>query len=92
MATADETLTPRRDPDVEARTQLVFLFIAGNESLNFSGADKQKLRQYVEEGGLIVGHADCSTAAFASSFKKLGSELFPTYEFRDLTGLADAMT
>jgi hypothetical protein len=61
------------------------LYIAGNQNLNFSKDDRAKLRQYVEQGGLILGHADCNSPAFTSSFMKLGQELFENrYEWRDL--------
>jgi hypothetical protein len=60
------------------------LYVAGNQVLNFSKEDKEKLRQYVEQGGLILGHADCNDGKFTNSFMKLGQELFKSYEWRDL--------
>ena len=33
---------------------------------------------------MIVGHADCNAINFSNSFTKLGQELFPAYEFRQL--------
>src|SRR5262249_10184258 len=35
------------------------LWISGKETLNFTAAEEAKLKQFVEQGGLIVGHADC---------------------------------
>jgi len=60
------------------------LYISGPAEPKFTDADKAKLRQYVEEGGLIAGNANCNKAAFKTWFLKLGKELFPKYEFRDL--------
>jgi len=60
------------------------MVIAGSEALNFSDDDVAKLRQFVEDGGMIVGNADCGSAAFSKSFAKLGSLMFPGYEFREL--------
>jgi hypothetical protein len=60
------------------------LYIAGDQQLRLSSEDKAKLKKYVEQGGLILGQADCGKADFARSFKQLGSELFPAYEFRAL--------
>jgi hypothetical protein len=60
------------------------LFISGNETLNMSAADKMVLRKFVEDGGLILGNADCGSANFSRSFEKLGHELFPAHEFRNL--------
>ncbi len=52
------------------------LYIAGNEALNFTPAEEAKLKQFVEEGGLILGHADCADPNFTKSFKALGLKLF----------------
>ena len=59
------------------------LYVAGSEALNFSDDDVVKLRTFVEEGGLILGNADCGSAKFARSFAALGAKLFNN-EFRDL--------
>jgi hypothetical protein len=59
------------------------LWISGREALNFSDEQQAKLKQFVEGGGLILGHADCASKAFSDSFKKLGSKLF-SYEFKEL--------
>ncbi len=60
------------------------LYIAGSQTLDFSDADKAKLQMFVEQGGLILGHADCGSRAFADSFRKLIQDLFPACEFREL--------
>lgn len=60
------------------------LYMSGDQDLRLSAADKQKLRSYVEQGGIILGQADCAKPEFAKSFKALGGELFPAYEFRVL--------
>lgn len=60
------------------------LYISGNEALRLSDEDKQTLRDYIEQGGLVFGHADCGSSAFATSFRQLGQELFADYEFRVL--------
>jgi hypothetical protein len=60
------------------------LYIAGNQPLVFTAAQEEKLRLFVQQGGLIVGNADCGHAGFVTTFKKLGAKLFPPYEFREL--------
>jgi hypothetical protein len=60
------------------------IFICGDKKLSFAQADKEKLRLFVQQGGMIVGNSDCNSMEFARSFRALGSELFPTYEFRKL--------
>ena len=62
------------------------LYLAGDQTLDFTDEQKAKLRTFVEEGGLIVGNADCGRTLFTRSFQKLGQELFKEggYEFRKL--------
>jgi hypothetical protein len=60
------------------------LFIAGNQPLNFSDEKVAKLKRFIEDGGLVIGNADCANKLFAEAFRKLGQKMFPTYEFRVL--------
>jgi hypothetical protein len=60
------------------------MYMSGNEAIKLSPADMEKLKEYVNEGGIIVGHADCDAVAFAASFRKLGSDLFPGQTFKEL--------
>lgn len=72
------------DGPAETLHDAPILYIAGDQPLNFSQADKDKLRLFVQQGGMIVGNADCDNAAFSKSFTQLGTELFPSYTFREL--------
>jgi hypothetical protein len=63
------------------------LYLSGNKALAFSDADREKLRQFIEGGGLILGNADCNSVAFKESFMQLGQKLFPAYQFRQLPHL-----
>ena len=60
------------------------LYVAGNQSLKFTPEEEEKLRQFCEEGGIILANADDSAVDFANSFRALGTKLFPEYEFREL--------
>ncbi|MFI5381698.1 MAG: DUF4159 domain-containing protein, partial [Tepidisphaerales bacterium] len=60
------------------------LWMSGRDEIQFNKEEVAKLRSFVEQGGLILGNADCSRKAFAESFRKLGQEMFPLYEFREL--------
>lgn len=60
------------------------LLISGSDELKFGEKDLEKLRKYVEAGGMIVGNSDCSNAKFNASFYKLGQQLFPQFEFGEL--------
>lgn len=68
----------------EALLEAPILYIAGNKPLAFTSQELTVLRQYVERGGLILGHADGGSQAFAASFRSLIKELFPNATARDL--------
>ncbi len=67
-----------------------FLYLAGNQALRLAPDQRQKLKQFCEQGGTILFNADCganttvSESPFTASVVALGRELFPAYEFRDL--------
>jgi hypothetical protein len=69
---------------MEILHQSPILYISGNQKLRFTAEQSDKLKRYVQEGGLIVANADCGSKAFAESFKQLGEKLFPDYAFRPL--------
>jgi hypothetical protein len=60
------------------------LYISGSQPLAFNDEEVKKLREFAEDGGLILGNADCANAGFTKSFIDLGKKLFPKYEFREL--------
>ena len=60
------------------------LYIAGGMPLSLTDADMDKLRQFVEQGGLIFCNADCNNKLFSDSVKKTFTKMFKRYEFREL--------
>jgi Domain of unknown function (DUF4159) len=65
-------------------TDAPMLYMAGNQVLNMTAGDVEKLRDYVNAGGIIIGHADASSTAFDVSFRKLGQAMFPGETFHEL--------
>jgi hypothetical protein len=59
------------------------LYLSGNLELKPSFEDSQKLKRFVEEGGMILGNSDCGKPAFAKSFEGLGMGMFGR-TFRDI--------
>ena len=47
------------------------LYISGKEALNFTPEEELKLKRYIEAGGMVFGNADCASAAFTASFKRI---------------------
>ena len=59
------------------------LYVEGRDAVVLDAAAKAKLKAFVEGGGMVVANADCGGTAFASSIRKLATEVTP-YEFRNL--------
>jgi hypothetical protein len=60
------------------------LYIASHEPPKFGPEDYDKLRQYVEAGGMIFTHADAGSPKFNAWAAELAHELFRKYEMADL--------
>jgi hypothetical protein len=66
-----------------------FLYFSGNTELSLKPEQVDKLRLFVQHGGMILFNSDCGSAEgpqnpFVASVGKLGKQMFPDYEFRDL--------
>jgi hypothetical protein len=64
-----------------------FLYVSGNQALRLAKDEKEKLKQFCQQGGMILFNADCGGGVqgpFVASVVALGRDLFPDYEFRDL--------
>ncbi len=60
------------------------LYIASDRPVKFTPEQREKLKTYVEQGGLILAVNEGSEDAFARSFASLAVDMFPQYQFRDL--------
>lgn len=61
------------------------LYVAGSKPpATLSADDRAKLKRFVEEGGLVFATSDQSSRAFSDWVRKLGVELFPDREWREL--------
>jgi hypothetical protein len=73
---------------VEDLMQAPILYFNGHEMPEFSGAAKQVIRDYVEQGGFLFAEACCGRKAFDQGFRALVAELFPGKE-QELHPLAE---
>ena len=67
------------------------LYLSGSQELEVSDVDAQKLKTFVQEGGMILGNADCGHDEFAKSFQELGRRMFGA-SFRRLPPAHPAFT
>lgn len=54
----------------ETLRDLPFLWIHGRTDFQFDPAQRKVLREYVENGGIILGSAVCGSQAFADAFRR----------------------
>ncbi|HEV2294958.1 MAG TPA: DUF4159 domain-containing protein [Tepidisphaeraceae bacterium] len=60
------------------------LFLAGKDPWTPNDEGAAKIKQFIERGGLLLVNADCMGKGFVASMRKLGVDMFPGYEFREL--------
>ncbi len=72
------------DAPVDFLLKVPILWISGHEALKLTPEQKEKLKQYVERGGTILGEACCSKKAFDQSFRELVKELWPDNDLNPL--------
>ena len=72
------------DSSLEDLLDAQILYLAGNQELKFKPEHEANLKQFVEQGGLILANADGAASNFAASFKAMGKRMFPAYEFAPL--------
>lgn len=65
---------------VASLAQAPVLYITGQDALDLTDAEIALLKEYVEQGGFILGVAGCQSARFEESFRELTPRLFPPGE------------
>jgi hypothetical protein len=61
--------------------QAPVIFLNGHKAPVFSHQARQKLRDYVEQGGFIFADACCGRAEFDAGFRELMKQVFPEPEY-----------
>ena len=82
QAVAWQTLSP--ESPIEDWLAAPILHITGRGPLRMLAASVPKLREYVEQGGLILFDAEGADAAFTESVRRLLPDLFPGAAFEPL--------
>jgi len=65
---------------VEDMLQAPIAYFNGHEAPTFSAAGEARLREYVEQGGVIVAEACCGRREFDAGFRAMMLRLFPDSE------------
>jgi hypothetical protein len=66
---------------VDDLLQAPIAYISGHEHPAFSDAEKRSLREYILNGGLILGEACCGRKAFDQGFRTLIKQVLPEPEY-----------
>jgi hypothetical protein len=67
---------------LEDLMQTPVLYLSGRDGLQLQPAQKQLLKQYVDQGGFIFAEACCQGGGFDRDFRQLMEELFPDSPLR----------
>jgi len=67
------------------------LYMSGSDALDLTGEDAKRLKLFIQQGGMVLGNADCGKEDFSKSFKALGRSLFGA-SFRELPPQHPAFT
>jgi hypothetical protein len=65
-------------------TDSPILYMAGDKPPALSEDDKQKIKSYIENGGMLLTQADGGETDFSQFVEDLGKQLFPQYHWIDL--------
>lgn len=72
------------DASTERFRDSPLLYVASDKAINLSPEQKATVRDYVQQGGMLICANDGPRPEFSQSIEALGTELFPGYTFRDL--------
>ncbi|HEX3358901.1 MAG TPA: DUF4159 domain-containing protein [Tepidisphaeraceae bacterium] len=76
-------IVPVEASDAELR-QAPILYVASDRPLVLREAEKQRLKTYIDQGGILLAVNEGTTKEFADSIVKLAHDIYPAYEFGDL--------
>lgn len=57
------------------------LYLAGHKALNITDAQKQKIKKYINGGGILITVADGGSKEFSASIRQTMEEIFPRYKY-----------
>src|SRR5207249_1432448 len=60
------------------------LYVASDKPLLLRESDRQRIKTYIDQGGLLLAVNEGMTKEFADSIVTLAKQLYPAYEFRNL--------
>ncbi len=72
------------DHDWHDWTDSRILYIASHQAPRLTSEDRQKLKKYVQSGGMLLLQSDGGSQEFTEFATQLGQELFPRYAWTDL--------
>lgn len=85
---------PSEAPTIDIADEALFhyplLFVQGRTAFRLTDAERERLRQYLERGGMIFANSICASAAFTESFRREMAAIVPRHRLETIPP-ADAM-
>lgn len=72
------------DAPLEEWLAAPLLYMQGHEFPDWSPAQCEKVRQFIEQGGTLFAEACCSRESFRVGFERFAAEMFPELPLREL--------
>lgn len=76
--------TTQFDAPLEEWLAAPLLYIQGHEFPEWNEAQREKVREFVEQGGTLLAEACCGRKAFREGFERFAAATFPEFPLRDL--------
>lgn len=70
------------DAPIEDLLEAPITYMAGHTAWEFTDEEVDKLREYCQRGGMLLGVPCCSRDEFAAGFKKLSARMFPQFPLK----------
>ncbi len=77
VPTQIDTNSPLLTPTSPDLQQIALLYISGREAFEYSSADREALRTYFANGGVLIGDAVCASTEFTNSLKAELGKILP---------------
>ena len=72
------------DTEPEAWLTSPVLYLSSDQAVDFTQAQRQRLKHYLDAGGLLVASGENRSTAFNQSMRRLAKDMYPQYEWTPL--------
>jgi hypothetical protein len=92
IQTQVDTNSPLLTPTSPDLNSVGIVYISGRNAFQYSQADREALRTFFDNGGVMAGDSICASTAFTDSFKKEISQILPDAQWETVPATDDLLT